>query len=90
MYYFRPLSTNQSVSYTATAGTSSAVGAQTYAVLLHATTDAYVTFDGTATATNSVFLKANEPYTFLIHPSETVSVVQVASGGTLYVSELTR
>ena len=88
--YYRPLNVNQAVAYTATAASASAVGNQTYAVRVHASTDAYVNWGGTASATAGCYLAANEPYTFTIRPGEVVSVVRVTASGTLYLSELTR
>ncbi len=88
--YYRPLNVNQAVAYTATAASSSAVGNQTYAVRVHASTACYVNWGGTASATAGCYIEANEPYTFTINPGEVVSAVSVASSGTLYLSELTR
>lgn len=81
----------QSVAYTGTAGAiSNAVGSQTYAVLLVATTDCYIVFGKTPTATTAdTMIPANTALVFRIRPGEKVSAVQVSSGGTLYVSELT-
>ena len=87
----RPLTgLGQSVAYTGTAGTiSNAVAAQTYHVYVWATTDCHIRFAGTPTATTADFiLKANDPQIFRINPGEKVSAVQVATGGTIYVSEI--
>lgn len=79
--------TGQAVSYTGTAGTSSAVGAQTRRVLVWVTTVAYVAFGETAT-TNDCPLPANTPLVFDIRPGQTVSAIQASTGGTLYICEL--
>lgn len=81
----------QSVAYTGTAGTiSNAVAAQTYAVLVWCSTDAYVVTGSSPTATTADLpLPANIPVILKIRPGEKVSAVQISSGGTLYVGELT-
>lgn len=85
------LSTHQSVAYTGTAGTiSNAVGAQTRIVRVVVTTAAYVTIGGSPTATSSdVYMPANVPDYFKINPGEKVSAIQVSSGGSLHVTEMT-
>ena len=89
-YYFRPLGVNQVKAFTSSASAASAVGVQTYAVMLHASTDCYVNFGGTASATAGVFLQADEPYIFDIHPSEVISVIRKTADGNLEISELTQ
>jgi hypothetical protein len=78
---------SQTVAYTGTAGTSSAVSAQTYAVRVVVTTAAFVSLDGTAT-TSDVYVPANTPEVFQISPGDTVSAIQVSTGGNLHVTEL--
>ena len=83
--------TAQKISYTATAGTSNAVGAQTRAVLVSVTSDAHVkiTQAGTAATTSDTLIKASWPPIVLgISPGDKVSAVQDAASGTLYVTEL--
>jgi hypothetical protein len=88
--HYRPLNINEAKAFTGVAASCAAVSAQTYAVTLTASTDCYVNFGGTASATAGHFLQADIPYTFTCHPSEVISVIQKAAGGTLEVSQLTR
>lgn len=83
------LGTHQSVAYTGTAGTiTNVVGSQTYKVRVMVTTDAFILIDDSPTATTSnVYLPALEPEYFAITPGMKVSAVQVASAGTLHVTE---
>ena len=92
-YYFRPLNVNQILAYSTTSGAASPVGAQTYAVMLNASTDCYVNFGGsssTASATAGVFLKADESYIFDCHPSQVISAIRKSADGNLEISELTQ
>lgn len=82
----RPLS-GLSVAYTGTAGTTSAVGAHETQVYVWTTSDAYIKFGGTAT-TSDFPIPADTPIRCRINPGETVSAVQISSGGTLYVGIL--
>lgn len=85
------LGTHQSVAYTATAGTiTNAVAEQTYKVRLVCTTDAYVKVGNAPTATTSdpIFPAGAVEYV-TITPGQKVSAVQVSSGGTLSVTEIT-
>ena len=90
---YRPAGVTQTITSAGTsAATSSAVGAQTYAVSIVATQDVYLTFAvaPTTTATNGVFHKKDWPTTYRIAPGEKVAALLVSTGGTVYVSELTR
>ena len=90
---YRPAGATQTITSAGTsAATSSAVGSQTYAVTISATEDVYLAFAAapTATATNGVYLKKDWPTTYRISPGEKVAAFQVSTGGTVYVSELTR
>lgn len=93
MQYFGTgrLGTHQSVAYTGTAGTiSNAVGAQTYKVRVVVTTAAYIKIDNSPTATSSnTYMAADSPEYFTITPGQKVSAIQVSSGGTLHVTEIT-
>jgi hypothetical protein len=84
------LGTNQSVAYTGTAGTiTNAVGSQTRAVRVVTTTAAFIKIGNSPTATTSdVYMPAGLPEIFQISPGMKVSAVQVAAGGSLYVTEL--
>jgi len=63
-------------------------------VMLHASTDCYVNFGTTgsvaASAIASVFLKANEPYTFDCIPGQIISAIRNSTDGNLEISELTQ
>ena len=90
-YYFRPLNVNQILAYSTTSGAASAVGAQTYAVMLNASTDCYVNFGGsssTASATAGVFLKPEESYNFACHPGQIISAIRISADGNFEISEL--
>lgn len=77
----------QSVAYTGTAGTIAA-GVTERMVLVFATSAAHVSFDGTATTADPA-IPANTPLYFRIRPGQRPSAIQITSGGTLYVSEMT-
>ncbi len=70
---------------------SSAVGAQTRAVLISATSDCHIVIGANPTATTSTTLirSAYPPLVFAATPGDKVSVIQDSAGGTLYVTELT-
>ena len=91
--YFRPAGATQSITTSGTsAATSNAVGAQVNDVLITATEDAFIVFGAApvATATNGIFITKNYPHYFAIHGGEKVAAIQATTGGTVYVSELTR
>lgn len=84
------LGTHQSAAYTGTAGTiSNAVNAQTELVRVVVTSHAFVAIGATATSA-STYVPANTPEYFAIGAGEKVSAIQVASGGTLHVTEMTK
>lgn len=83
------IGTHQKVAYTGTAGTSSAVATGTDLVRVEVTTAAYVKIGSGAATTSDVYMPANKPELFVITPGETVSAIQVASGGNLHVTEMT-
>lgn len=83
--------TVQKVAYT-TAANSSAVGAQTYAVRLVATTACHVKVSkaGTSATATDGYIAANAPPEYVcVSPGDIISVVQDASGGNLWITELT-
>ena len=82
------LGASQTVAYTGTAGTSTAVGTQTYAVSITVTTAAFVRLGGVAT-TAYHFMVANTPLVVQCTPGQTVSAIQSATGGNLHITELT-
>lgn len=85
------ISTQQSVSYTGTAGViTNPVGTQTYRIRVLVTTDAWVTTDGsTPSATSGAYVPGLSPEYFSVTPGQTPKAVQVSAGGTLYVTEIT-
>ncbi len=84
------LGTHQSVAYTGTAGTiATAITAGVTKVRVLVTTDAFIKIDNSPTATTSdVYLPGLSVEYFSVTPGMKVSAVQVASGGTLHVTEL--
>ncbi len=84
------LGTHQSVAYTGTAGTiATVVGTQTRQIRVIVTTAAYVKVDNSPTATSSdVYMPADSAEYFTCTPGMKVSAIQVASAGTLHVTEL--
>lgn len=94
MSYFttlRPTESSQTVAYTGTAGTSSAIGDQTEEVRLVASTDCFVTVNSvTATTANGFFLPADTPEYVHVTRGSTISAIQDAAGGNLYITEMTR
>jgi hypothetical protein len=84
------LGAHQSASYTGTAGTiSNAIGVGIDAVRVVCTTAAYVAIGKDPTATTSdVYMAAGVPEVFIARSGEKVSAIQVASGGSVHVTEL--
>ena len=80
------LGAHQSVAYTGTAGViTNAILATKVRVFV--TTDAYVKVGASPTATTSdVYIPAGSVEYFSCAPTDKVSAVQVASGGTLHVT----
>lgn len=81
----------QSVAYTGTHGAiTTAVGTQTRHVVVVATSACHIQFAVTPVATTADFyLPADTPVMLTIRPGQKVSAIQVSTGGTLYVSEMT-
>lgn len=84
------LSTHQSASYTGTAGTiTNPVGAQTYKARVVCTTAAYVKVGDSPTATTSdPYFPADSVEYVTITPGQKVSAIQVASAGSVHVTEI--
>src|SRR5262249_54589878 len=85
------LGTTQNVAYTGSSGViTNPVGSETYKVRVLVTTDAFVKIgDGSPTATPAhPYLPALSPEYFTCTPGQKVASVQVSSGGTLYVTEI--
>lgn len=74
----------QVIPYTATPGTSAAVGKSTSRVRLVATTAALATL-GDAT---SMYLPPNWPEVFIVSGGQSLTVAQVSASGNLYLTEL--
>lgn len=75
--------------YTGTAGSYGPIGAQVQKIRVLVTTDAWVTTDGsTPSATAGAYVVALTPEYFTTSGGQTIKAVQVASGGTLYVTEV--
>lgn len=84
------LETTQKVAYTGTAGTiTNAVSSGIVKVRVVATSAAYIAIGTNPTATaNDVYLPADAPEYFTCTQGQKVSAVQVASAGTLHVTEV--
>jgi hypothetical protein len=84
------LGTTQTVAYTGTAGTiATAIGTGVNKVRVIVTTAAYVKIAVAPTATTAdAYLAAGAAEYFTCAPGEKVSAVQVASGGSLFVTEM--
>lgn len=76
------------VAYTATAGAISALAAETTAISVVCTTDAFVRINGTAVADQDLYVVGLIPVVLQCPASATVSAVKVSSDGTLYVTPL--
>lgn len=89
MTYGQPMEASSvKVAYTGTAGTTAAVSANAVAVRVISTTDCFIEIgtSPTAVADTGMYLAALVPEYFSCPPSAKVSAIQVASGGTIYVT----
>lgn len=79
----------QSAAYTGTAGTiTNGISAGTYKVRIIVTTAAFVKVGDSPTATSGdTYVAAGIPEYVTCTPGQKVSAIQVASGGTIYVTE---
>lgn len=84
--------TTQTKAYTGTAGViDNAVSVGTNVVRVWVTTAAFIKIGASPSATTSdIPMPANTPELFIVPPGSKVSAIQSASGGTLYVTEMTR
>jgi len=84
------LGTHQSAAYTGTAGTiTNPIGSGTFKVRVVCTSAAYVKVDNSPTATAAdVYMPADCPEYLTVTPGMKVSAIQVASSGTLHVTEI--
>ncbi len=80
----------QTVAIGASSVDSSAVGSETRALLISATSDCHIVINGnpTATATSTLIRSAYPPLVFGCGPGDKVAVIQDSASGTLYVTEL--
>ena len=83
------LGDSQTVAYTDTAGTSAAVGAQTRAVSITVTSDAFIALGATATTDGHFLTAATSPLIVTCTGGQTVSAIQDSAGGNLHITELT-
>lgn len=84
--------TSQTVSVSGTsAATTNAVGSYINKVRLRSTTDCFIKFAKSPTATTSdMFLPAGETEYFDVKPGQKVAAIQSSASGTLYVTEMTK
>lgn len=89
---YRPSDVTQNVPYTGTAGTiANPISAQTFNVRVYCTTDAFVKFGVTPTATTADMPVAGGVFEyFSVNPGEKISAIQSTANGTLYVTEMTQ
>ena len=84
----------QNVSYTGTAGNSTAFGStnRTQIVRVVCTTDAYVAVGNgvTATTTNGAYFAAGIPDYIKVAEGERISAIQVSTGGSLNITPLSK
>lgn len=87
--YGRPIAGKSvTVAYTGTAGTTTALPAETTAVRVIATTACFIEIGlaPTAVANTGMYLAAGIAEYFDAQPNVKVSAIQVASGGSIYVT----
>jgi hypothetical protein len=67
------------------------MGNDTYMARVVTTSAAYISIAKSPTATaNDVYMPADTPEYFQVNAGEKVSAIQVSSGGTLHVTEMTK
>lgn len=78
------------VTYTGTAGTTTALPSTTRHVRVVSTTDCFIEIglSPTAVANTGCYLVAYIPEYFVAQPNAKVSAIQVASGGSIYVTPI--
>jgi hypothetical protein len=82
---------NENVSYTGTAAASAAFASGINHIRIVATTAAYYKIAGTPVATSSdTYLPANVIEIIRVNPGQKISFIQVASGGTASVSQMSK
>lgn len=86
------LGTVQKIAIGAASASATAVGAQTRAVLIVATSDCHIRYGNgtqTAVATDTLIKAAHPPVVLAVSPSDVIAVIQDAAAGSLYITELT-
>ena len=82
---------NENVPYTGTAAASAAFASGINHIRIVATTAAYYKIAGTPVATSSdTYLPANVIEIIRVNPGQKISFIQVASGGTASVSQMSK
>jgi hypothetical protein len=82
---------NENVAYTGTAGTSAAFASGIHHIRIAATTACYYKLAAAPTATSSdTYLPANVIEIIRVNPGQKISFIQVSSGGTASVSQMSK
>ncbi len=86
----RQQNAGQNLTFGAASVTSTAFGAQTYAIRVSAlTSNCHVRLGASAAATDMLIKYTDQPQYISVRPGETISVIQDSVTGTLNVVELT-
>lgn len=90
MHYY-PSTTQSVATGAASAAITNPVGDHIQVVRLVATAACHVAFgDAPAATASDMYLPADEPEYFTIHPGQKVAAIQDSAAGVLYVTEMTR
>lgn len=82
---------NENVAYTGTAAASAAFSSGIHHIRIAASTACYYKIAGTPVATSSdTYLPANVIEIIRVNPGQKISFIQVASGGTASVSQMSK
>jgi len=82
---------NENVAYTGTAAASAAFASGIHHIRIAATTACYYKIAGTPVATSSdTYLPANVIEIIRVNPGQKISFIQVSSGGTASVSQMSK
>lgn len=79
--------TIQKVSYTASAGTSSAFAASTRLIRIACTTDCWVVVGTTATISNSIYVPIGWSEYLSVSGAQTISAIRATADGALSIAE---
>ena len=86
---YRPVKTQTITTSGSSAALSTSITEGVEAVYLTATEHCYVAWGASPTATTSdMYLTKDWPYCLKVSPGEKLAALQVSSGGTLYVTEV--